>query len=162
MISHSSARSRASSHQYVLAMGPATWAQAASLASTAACASSTASARESVVVCTWRNCGPVPAARRCAGMARSYASAARLRTPWSAGRPGRARLRDRLAPVGLLPHERARKPVEHAGKLGVLLRRPYSGTTALYPQTAGRASLLPGDARKLFPLPGCALGGRLV
>jgi len=52
--SHSSARSMLPSHQYVLATGPATCAQAASLASTAARASSIASARESVVVWTCR------------------------------------------------------------------------------------------------------------
>jgi len=52
--SHSSARSMPPSHQYVLATGPATCAHAASLAATAAWASSIASARESVVVWTWR------------------------------------------------------------------------------------------------------------
>src|SRR5271156_2378918 len=56
--SHSSARSRPPSHQYMDATGPATCAHAASLASTAARESSIASARESVVVCTWRYCAP--------------------------------------------------------------------------------------------------------
>src|SRR5580692_9386342 len=54
--SHSSARSRPPSHQYMDATGPATCAHAASLDSTAARESSIASARESVVVCTWRYC----------------------------------------------------------------------------------------------------------
>src|SRR5215472_13193715 len=56
MTIHSSARSIPSSHQNVLATGPATCAQAASLASTASWANSIASARESVVVCTCTNC----------------------------------------------------------------------------------------------------------
>jgi hypothetical protein len=51
---HSSARSISSFHQYVDATGPATWPQAARRARTAARASSIASARESVVVCTCR------------------------------------------------------------------------------------------------------------
>src|SRR5215472_10890440 len=52
--SHSSLRSSVPSHQKVLATGPLTWAHAARRASTAPRASSTASARESVVVCTCR------------------------------------------------------------------------------------------------------------
>src|SRR5581483_606727 len=52
--SHSSVRSRLPSHQYMEATGPATCAHAASRDSTTARESSIASARESVVVCTWR------------------------------------------------------------------------------------------------------------
>src|SRR6185437_6787947 len=64
MTIHSSARSMPSSHQNVLATGPATCAHAASLAATAPEASSIASARESVVVCTCRNCTSPPATPR--------------------------------------------------------------------------------------------------
>src|SRR6202034_543996 len=95
-------------HQYMDAAGPAPWAQAASLASTAARDSSIASARESVVVCTWRYCTsrsamapdrtPPQALVRCAARRLTAARAARRARGAGAFREGPATLLRRRRP----------------------------------------------------------------